>query len=77
MPRHAGPNDTQISIRLPVSALDRAEALAENNGIGAPYGVHATRADALRVALLRGLTELEEDSLKRETKMKPKKTVSR
>ena len=63
MPRRAGSNETQITIRIPVSALDRAAALVEKKALGAPPGVTPSRADALRAALLLGLDELEHDAM--------------
>lgn len=46
----------QTAIRLPKSIIDRIDKLAER--VSQP-GMRATRADALRIALGRGLDELE------------------
>lgn len=56
MPRPKSTNTLQVTLQLPEDAGDRATALAPR--IGVP-GVLLTRAEVLRVAVLRGLDVLE------------------
>lgn len=56
MPRPKSPNVVQVTVLIPEDAADRAQALSGR--IGMP-GVSLTRAEVLRVAILRGLDVLE------------------
>lgn len=57
------PNEEAVSLRLPAGTLDRAEALiATLKTHPALQAARVSRALVLRLALLRGLDELERDS---------------
>ncbi len=58
MPRLRSGNDTAISLLLPADWLEEAQALA---GELSPPGVTMTRADALRMAIRRGMDVLREE----------------
>lgn len=74
MPRPKSVNDTQFALRLPASVLERADALIEHLS-GAGFAV--TRSDALRVALLRGLTSLEQEQHRESPELASKKSARR
>jgi predicted DNA-binding protein len=57
-------NQIQTAIRLPESLIDRADKLAEQLSQSQP-GMTFTRADAIRIGLHRGFTELEAESKKK------------
>lgn len=56
MPRPKSANVVQVTVLIPEDAADRASALTGR--LGMP-GVSLTRAEVLRVAILRGLDVLE------------------
>jgi hypothetical protein len=56
MPRPKSPNVVQVTVLIPEEAAERATALSSR--VGVP-GVTLTRAEVLRVAILRGLDVLE------------------
>jgi hypothetical protein len=58
VPRPKSENDRQVTIKLPRAAVAQADELA---GRMASPGVHVTRTDALRAAVLRGLAALVEE----------------
>lgn len=56
MPRPKSENDRQVTLLLPLEAVELADALAKRM---APPGARLTRTDALRAAVLRGLQALD------------------
>ncbi len=62
MPRPKSANDTAISLLLPAEWLEDAQALA---GELSPPGASMTRADALRMAISRGIDVLREEHAQR------------
>ena len=55
-------NHVQTGVRVPKSALSRADKLAE---VMTQPGILVTRADVMRSAMLRGLDQLEAERKKR------------
>lgn len=53
MPRAKSPNTVQVALRLPPEVLRRADKLARE--MSSDSGLHVTRTDALRLAIMRGL----------------------
>ena len=62
-PKPMAPEEKPVSLRLPQTVLDRADKVVpalERSAMFALLGKTATRSDVLRVALLHGLSRLEE-----------------
>ncbi len=58
------PNDSSVMIRLPAALLERADALQpriEASEYGAFMGSAVTRSAVLRLALVKGLAQLEQE----------------